>query len=139
LGPIPRIRPTPECHLRGSNQSPRPRSRVSHCIVGPTGQPHIPRFFAPFTGRWDPLDSYFPAPTTRLILLCAVGPAGQHVVHLPQRALPNSVGDRAGIIGPLKTDPVPSSRIKPLLRGFPNRFAALAPRPKRHRRSRERE
>jgi hypothetical protein len=40
LGPIPRIRPTPECHLRGPNQSPRPRARVSHCIVGPTGPTH---------------------------------------------------------------------------------------------------
>jgi hypothetical protein len=111
---------------------------VCRCIVGPTGQSRVLRSFAPFTGQRDPLDSYFPAPTTRPVLLCVVGPAGQHVVHLPQQMLSNSVGDRAGIVGSLKTDPVPSSRIKLLLRHFPNRIAALAPRPERHHRSRER-
>ena len=44
--------------------------------------------------------------------------------------------DRAEVGGSLKTDPVSPSRIKAPLRHFPNRFAALAPRPEHHRRSR---
>jgi hypothetical protein len=56
-----------------------------------------------------------PTRAMRQVPRCAVGHAGQHVFHLPQRT-PNSAGDRTGILGPLrphrhrgaiKTDPFP--------------------------------
>jgi hypothetical protein len=43
--------------------------------------------------------------------------------------LSNLAGDRAGIVGPLKTDPVPSSRIKLMLHTIPITLPHLSRNP----------
>jgi hypothetical protein len=73
--------------------------------AGPTRQSHYRVRSCPSVR--SPLVCRSSMRVTRPLPRCAVGPTGQHVFHLPQRT-PNSAGDHAGIVGPLRPTHSPS-------------------------------